>query len=227
MNKILQQFRIFIVPALFIFNHVNCFAQNRYGVNVIENKNAYKRSILQDSSKKMVELKSVIPDIVYDLRYATTNNFMRRRMYKGNFQTFLRRPAAEALSKVQQELKTLLHTRNGPYHIASSSKKCCPRFRRVPITWKSKTWWLLIKTIVSSIRTPSTGASWVRKGFHIYWSKDRVMITLLVFLSSILQIGTVSIYTIRMQDGCLAKVHEHWVTVVYELRNSWNWPIFW
>ena len=106
MNKILQQFRIFIVPALFIFNHVNCFAQNRYGVNVIENKNAYKRSILQDSSKKMVELKSVIPDIVYDLRYATTNNFMRRRMYKGNFQTFLRRPAAEALSKVQQELKT-------------------------------------------------------------------------------------------------------------------------
>ena len=107
MNKILHQFRIFIVPALFIFNHLNAFAQNKYGVKVIESKNSYMRSISQDSSKKMVELRTLIPDVVYDLRYATTNNFMRRRMYTGNFrQTFLRRPAAEALAKVHQELKT-------------------------------------------------------------------------------------------------------------------------
>ena len=106
MNKILQRFRIFIVPCLFIFNHANTFAQNRYGVNVIENKDSYKRSIARDSSKKMVELRSVIPDIVYDLRYATTNNFMRRRMYTGNTRhTFLRKPAAEGLLKVQQDLK--------------------------------------------------------------------------------------------------------------------------
>ena len=106
MNKILQRFRIFIVPGLFIFNHANTFAQNRYGVNVIENKDAYKRSIARDSSKKMVELRSVIPDIVYDLRYATKNNFMGRRMYTGNIRhTFLRKPAAEGLLKVQQDLK--------------------------------------------------------------------------------------------------------------------------
>jgi D-alanyl-D-alanine dipeptidase len=56
----------------------------------------------------MVELKSLIPEIVYDLRYATSNNFMRRRLYTGNIRrTFLRKPAAEALLKVQQELKPM------------------------------------------------------------------------------------------------------------------------
>lgn len=106
MNKILQQFRIFMVLSLFIFNHASTLAQNKYGVHVIENKDSYKRSIARDSSRQMVELRSLIPDIVYDLRYATTNNFMRRRMYTGNIRhTFLRKPAAEALAKVQQELK--------------------------------------------------------------------------------------------------------------------------
>ena len=107
MDKILQQFRILIVLCLFIFDLVIAFAQNKYGVTVIDNKDSYKRSIAQDSSKKMVELRSLIPDIIYDLRYATSNNFMRRKMYSGSIHhTFLRKPAAEALSRVQQELKT-------------------------------------------------------------------------------------------------------------------------
>ena len=107
MNKILQQFRIFIVPCFFILTTASTLAQNKYGVNVIDNKDSYQRSVAQDSSKAMIELRTLIPDIVYDLRYATSNNFMRRRMYTGNLRrTFLRKPAAEALAKVQQELKT-------------------------------------------------------------------------------------------------------------------------
>jgi len=55
----------------------------------------------------MRELKKMIPGIVYDLRYTGSNNFIGRRMYplKTN-QTFLRAPAAEALAKVQAELKS-------------------------------------------------------------------------------------------------------------------------
>ena len=107
MNKILQQFRILIWLSLFIFCHSQILAQNIYGVNVIDKKDSYKRSVTQDSSKRMVELRSLIPDIVYDLRYATSNNFMRRRMYSKNIrQTFLRQPAAEALAKVQGELRS-------------------------------------------------------------------------------------------------------------------------
>lgn len=65
----------------------------------------YRKQVKLDSSKKMVELKSMIPGIIYDLRYATVNNFMRRLMYPaGTNNTFLRLPAAKALQKVQQEL---------------------------------------------------------------------------------------------------------------------------
>lgn len=65
----------------------------------------YRSQALHDSTKKMIELKSVIPGIVYDLRYAGTGNFMQRRMYPaGTNTTFLRLPAAMALQKAQQEL---------------------------------------------------------------------------------------------------------------------------
>jgi zinc D-Ala-D-Ala dipeptidase len=65
----------------------------------------YRKQVKEDSTKKMVEIKSVIPGIVYDLRYATLNNFMRRLMYPaGTNSTFLRMPAVNALQKVQKEL---------------------------------------------------------------------------------------------------------------------------
>ncbi len=65
----------------------------------------YLRQVRKDSSKEMVELKTVIPGIVYDLRYASTNNFMHRRMYPaGTNKTFLRWEAAIALKNIQDEL---------------------------------------------------------------------------------------------------------------------------
>ncbi len=68
----------------------------------------YKKQVRKDTLKKMVELKSMIPGIVYDLRYATTNNFMQRLMYPGGTsKTFMRAPAAAALKKVQTELNIL------------------------------------------------------------------------------------------------------------------------
>ncbi len=75
---------------------------------VTSNWDEYKKQVKKDSLKKMVELKSMIPGIVYDLRYATTNNFMHRKMYPAETnQTFMRLPAANALKKVQQELNAM------------------------------------------------------------------------------------------------------------------------
>lgn len=71
---------------------------------VIKKYNEYKRSVLDDSLKKMIELKTISPTIQYDLRYATTNNFMHEKLYKSGDYTFLRLPAARALAKIQQEL---------------------------------------------------------------------------------------------------------------------------
>ena len=65
----------------------------------------YKKQVKDDSTKRMVELKTMIPGIQYELRYATINNFMNRLMYPaGTNTTFLRVPAVKALQKVQREL---------------------------------------------------------------------------------------------------------------------------
>ena len=65
----------------------------------------YQQQVKKDSTKKMIELKTLIPGVIYDLRYASKNNFMKRVMYPVNTRlTYLRLPAAQALQKVQQDL---------------------------------------------------------------------------------------------------------------------------
>ncbi|MEO6610666.1 MAG: M15 family metallopeptidase [Chitinophagaceae bacterium] len=72
---------------------------------VTDKWDVYKKQVRKDSSKRMIELKKWIPAIVYDLRYATTNNFMHRLMYPASTQnTFMREPAVAALQKVQAAL---------------------------------------------------------------------------------------------------------------------------
>jgi D-alanyl-D-alanine dipeptidase len=51
----------------------------------------------------LVELVKLDPAIRLDIRYATTNNFMHRPVYR-QARAFLQRPAAEALVRVQKSL---------------------------------------------------------------------------------------------------------------------------
>lgn len=65
----------------------------------------YRKEVKKDPAKKMIELKTLIPNLVYDLRYASTNNFMHCLMYPENTQeTFLRSPVANNLLLVQKKL---------------------------------------------------------------------------------------------------------------------------
>lgn len=73
--------------------------------SIVDKWSSYQQQVKEDSTKRMIELKTLIPAIVYDLRYATTNNFMHRRMYPANTSvTFLRLPVALALQKVEEYL---------------------------------------------------------------------------------------------------------------------------
>ncbi len=60
--------------------------------------------MLTDSNKRMVEVKKAIPSIVLDLKYATTDNFMHKKLYPPTTTTFLRKPAADSLKKAVGEL---------------------------------------------------------------------------------------------------------------------------
>jgi len=71
----------------------------------------------------MVELKSIVPNIKYDLRYATANNFTGVRLYPSNTQTtYLRKAPAEALARVAKDLSEtgmgiLVWDAFRPYHV--------------------------------------------------------------------------------------------------------------
>ncbi len=76
--------------------------KNEYGVAVVNSVSLLKETIKADSNKRMISLTGLIPNLVLDLRYATTNNFMHREMYPTQTDvTFMRLPAAKALQNIQ------------------------------------------------------------------------------------------------------------------------------
>ena len=106
LNKITNRFNIRLLVTI-IFSTTSLpilFAQNNSEPQVIKEYAFYKESLKNDSLKKMIELKTIVPNIQYDLRYATTNNFMHQQVYKNGTRAFLRLPVARALALVQQEL---------------------------------------------------------------------------------------------------------------------------
>jgi len=106
LNKIINRFNIRLSVAI-IFSTTSLpilYAQKKSEPQVIKAYRLYKQSLKSDSLKKMVELKTIVPNIQYDLRYATVNNFMHQQVYKEGSHTFLRLIVARALGRVQQEL---------------------------------------------------------------------------------------------------------------------------
>jgi D-alanyl-D-alanine dipeptidase len=74
-------------------------------LKVVSEWQEYAGQVRNDSNQRMVELKSLVPELRYDLRYATENNFMGRLMYPRNTRhSYLRKPVAEALARVQADL---------------------------------------------------------------------------------------------------------------------------
>jgi D-alanyl-D-alanine dipeptidase len=103
----MQGYKFFMTLAL-ILEIYSSTAQDRpvskYGLPVLLDKDEFAKTVRVDSTKQMVELKRFIPGLQYDLRYATKNNFMKKRMYPHNtHNTFLRLPAARALRQVEEE----------------------------------------------------------------------------------------------------------------------------
>lgn len=108
-NKIHLRTGFFYLIILFFSPLNKLFCQelitSKYGVTYIDNKKSFITTIEKDSLKQMVELRTLIPNIHYELRYGTVNNFTGRRLYSKKLRnTYLRTAAATALSKVQADL---------------------------------------------------------------------------------------------------------------------------
>ncbi len=80
--------------------------QNPYGLSIVSDPDEYNRQVKADRDLELVALKDVVPGVIYDIRYATANNFMGQVMYD-RAAAYLRRPAAQALRSVQDELRSM------------------------------------------------------------------------------------------------------------------------
>lgn len=80
------------------------FAQpSKYGLRAVTLAE-YKSAIRVRPDLELVNLATWIPDVVLDIRYATTNNFTGEKIYNLP-RAYARRPVAEALRKAQEEFK--------------------------------------------------------------------------------------------------------------------------
>lgn len=95
---------IFVLLAIAIPFLNCCNAQN---IIVVSKRKIYNQQVLSDSNYKMVELKTFAPLLVYDLRYATVDNFTHRRLYNQSRHTFVRLPVARALQQVEAALNKM------------------------------------------------------------------------------------------------------------------------
>jgi D-alanyl-D-alanine dipeptidase len=104
-NKVINRFYIQLTTVL-IFSTTSgtSYSQQPASINVVNKYKIYKQQLRMDPLKKMVELRTTMPAIQYELRYASLNNFMHQQLYKKGDATYLRLPVVNALAKVQQEL---------------------------------------------------------------------------------------------------------------------------
>ncbi|WP_131538278.1 M15 family metallopeptidase [Pedobacter nototheniae] len=93
--------------TLFIFFSLAVGAQNKPSaikkLVVVNSYNQYLVSVKTNPNNELIEIKKAIPNIKLDIRYATTNNFMKQVMYK-QARAFARKPVVESLKRIQADL---------------------------------------------------------------------------------------------------------------------------
>lgn len=93
----------FFLNADYSFSQSNVY--NKNGLLIVKDANFFKSQTQSEKQLKMVDLKNKIPSLIFDLKYATVDNFMQEKLYPVISTTYLRKSAADALSKVAAYLK--------------------------------------------------------------------------------------------------------------------------
>ena len=79
--------------------------RNELGLQVVVDAATHRRLVAENPEHQLIDLERSIPRLRLDVRYAGTGNFMKRQLYP-EARALLRRPAAEALARVQRDLAT-------------------------------------------------------------------------------------------------------------------------
>ena len=101
-----------------------------------EAENSYPPEENSESEKfDLVEIKNIDKSIKYDIRYASENNFMGNKFYKTS-NAFLQRPAAQALKRVNEKLKSygfglLIHDAYRPWYVTKMFWDATPEDKKI------------------------------------------------------------------------------------------------
>ena len=76
---------------------------NPYNLPLLSTVDSLKKLVEKNADQDLVEIKQYVPDVVLDLKYATKDNFLKKKLYKKGY-AFVRLPVAKALAVVQTEL---------------------------------------------------------------------------------------------------------------------------
>jgi D-alanyl-D-alanine dipeptidase len=93
----------YVLLFIFLLPLVVVAQENKYGLNPTKLE-AYKASVKENPNKELIDLEKLIPGLVLDIRYATTNNFTGERIYT-LAKAYARKSVAEALKRAQAVLK--------------------------------------------------------------------------------------------------------------------------
>ncbi len=76
---------------------------NPYNLALLSSLDSLTKLVEKNADQDLVEIKQYVPDVVLDLKYATKDNFLKKKLYKKGY-AFVRLPVAKALAQVQAEL---------------------------------------------------------------------------------------------------------------------------
>lgn len=93
------------IRAMAFGQSVSGLPVSKYGLPVANDPAVYSRLVRENPDNKLLDLRELIPNAIFDVTYAGTNNFLGRKIYP-SADVFLRKPAAEALVRVAARLRS-------------------------------------------------------------------------------------------------------------------------
>lgn len=78
--------------------------KSKYGLPIVGDVRIYEKIVAADPDNELVDMHQILPDAQYDVTYADTTNFLKRKLYP-TADVFMRKPAALALRQVAENLK--------------------------------------------------------------------------------------------------------------------------
>jgi zinc D-Ala-D-Ala dipeptidase len=97
-------YKIIIICRVLTITNIPLCTSAYAQIEPVKKLKVYRQHSSFDSMQKMIEIKTAIPTVIYDLRYATRNNFTHEKLYENSKQAFLRLPVVQALQAVQNDL---------------------------------------------------------------------------------------------------------------------------